>query len=244
MQIFRAARARGAGAVVQTSVGLDGISRARYFLSRVEVVLGLCAATILDQLVQQHFCRRTSSFNRMTTNYDGVLGETFSTSRDTLIRALAGNDASNMQVQIFCRFSLFATWQARRAARGLPRDAAPRPTPSLLTLLPSPTSLLPYTPSLAPGVGVGGCGLGGREGGRRSPSSSSTSLPLRAHSTPSRRSLDARSTLARPRRVDIAGAAMMAERTGGGRPCLRSRLGSQWRPIQGTLGCGFGSIES
>ena len=123
----------------------------------------------------------------MTTNYDGVLDETFSTSRDTLIRALAGNDASNMQVQIFCRFSLFATWQARRAARGLPRDAAPRPTPSLLTLLPSPTSLPPFTPSLAPGVGVGGCGLGGRAGG--------VVLELTGISSTSS-SLDARLTLA------------------------------------------------
>ena len=167
MQIFRAARARGAGAVVQTSVGLDGISRARHFFSRVEVVLGLCAATILDQLVQQHFCRRTSSFNRMTTNYDGVLGETFSTSRDTLIRALAGNDASNMQVQIFCRFSLFATWQARRAARGLPRDAAPRSTPSHLTLLPSPPSLPPSPPTSTHTHARGKGGSKGKERGER-----------------------------------------------------------------------------
>ena len=206
MQIFRAARARGAGAVVQTSVGLDGISRARHFFSRVEVVLGLCAATILDQLVQQHFCRRTSSFNRMTTNYDGVLDETFSTSRDTLIRALAGNDASNMQVQIFCRFSLFATWQARRAARGLPRDAAPRPMPSLLTLLPSPTSLPPFTPSLAPGVGVGGCGLGGREGGDHP-----RAHQRLFHFALTQRPLDARSTLAR-RSLDLVASTLRARR--------------------------------
>ena len=196
MQIFRAARARGAGAVVQTSVGLDGISRARHFFSRVEVVLGLCAATILDQLVQQHFCRRTSSFNRMTTNYDGVLDETFSTSRNTLIRALAGNDASNMQVQIFCRFSLFATWQARRAARGLPRDAAPRPMPSHLTL--SPFSPLPSFPLLPPlprawvWMGVGW--EGGREGGviLELTGISSTSRSHDARLTLARRSLDAR----------------------------------------------------
>ena len=105
------------------------------------------------------------SFGYLTMLYGGVLYETNPTLRDTRILERADINASIVQIQFFLRISLFATLQARRAARGLPRDAAPRPTPSLLTLLPSPTSLLPFTPSLAPGVGVGGCGLGGREGG-------------------------------------------------------------------------------
>ena len=128
-----------------------------------------------------------SFFNLFLLLRFGVLDLTISTLRDTLILERVDINASIMQMQFFSRSSFFITLQARRAARGLPRDAAPRPTPSLLTLLPSPTSLLPFTPSLAPGVGVGGCGLGGREGG--------VILELTGISSTSR-SLDARLTLA------------------------------------------------
>ena len=187
MQVLRAALARNIGVAVQNSMGFDGIHRERHFFSRVEVVLSLCAEPILDQPVQGQFCRRMSSFNLLLLLRFGVLALMIPAQRDTLILELVGVNASNMQVQFFFRISLFATLQARRAARGLPRDAAPRPTPSLLTLLPSPTSLLPFTPSLAPGVGVGGCGLGGREGG--------VVLELTGISSTSS-SLDARLTLA------------------------------------------------
>ena len=134
-----------------------------------------------------HFSRRKSSFSYLTIIYGGVLNETNPTLRDTLILELVGINASNMQMQFSSRSSFFTTLQERRAARGLPRDAAPRPMPSHLTLLPSFPSLLPFTPSLAPGVGVGGCGLGGREGG--------VVLELTGISSTSS-SLDARLTLA------------------------------------------------
>ena len=143
--------------------------------------------SFLDLPLQHPLGRRISSFNLLALKRHGVLALTNPTLRDTLTLELMGINASNMQIQFFPRSSLSATLQARRAARGLPRDAAPRPMPSHLTLLPSFPSLLPFTPSLAPGVGVGGCGLGGREGG--------VILELTGISSTSR-SLDARLTLA------------------------------------------------
>ena len=128
-----------------------------------------------------------SFFNLFLLLRFGVLDLTISTLRDTRILERVDINARIVQMQFFLRISLFATLQARRAARGLPRDAAPRPMPSHLTLLPSFPSLLPFTPSPAPGVGVGGCGLGGREGG--------VVLELTGISSTSS-SLDARLTLA------------------------------------------------
>ena len=131
----------------------------------------------------------------------------------------------------------------RREGLILPRDAAPRPTPSLLTLLPSPTSLLPFTPSLAPGVGVGGCGLGGREGG--------VILELTGISSTSS-SLDARLTLAlvlARRSLDPVTSTQRARLwrlrpTGGGRPFLRSVWVPNGVRSRESAGCGFGSIDS
>ena len=178
------------------SVDYIGIRRARLTSSRVGVFLGSYTVSFLDLPLQHPLGRRTSSFNLFTLVRYGELAATIRTRRGTLDLELGGCDASSMQEQISPRFSLSATLQARRAARGLPRDAAPRPMPSHLT--PSPFSPLPpFLYSLpCPGRGCGWVWVG-REGGRRSPSSSSTCLPLRAHLTLARRSLDARSTSSR-----------------------------------------------
>ena len=161
-------------------------SRAPRFDAR-RALHGPCKLSSLDLPLQHPLGRRTSSFNLFTLVRYGELAATIRTRRGTLDLELGGCDACGMQEQIYPRFSLSATLQARRAARGLPRDAAPRPMPSHLTLLPSFPSLLPFTPSLAPGVGVGGCGLGGRAGG--------VVLELTGISSTSS-SLDARLTLA------------------------------------------------
>ena len=69
------------------------------------------------------------------------------------------------------------------------------PCPAISPLLPSLPSLPPFTPSLAPGVGMGGCGLGGREGiTLELLDVSSTSCSLNARSALAQRSLNARST--------------------------------------------------
>ena len=216
-------------------MGFDGIHRERHFFSRVEVVLSLCAEPILDQPVQGQFCRRMSSFNLLLLLRFGVLALMIPAQRDTLILELVGVNASNMQVQFFSRFSFFITLQARRAARGLPRDAAPRPMPSHLT--PSPFSPLPpFLYSLpCPGRGCGWMWVG-REGGRGHPRAHRHLF----HLTFTRRSPDARpgarSTLARLLHVDTAGAAVVTERARGGRPFLPLKPDSQWRPIQGIRG--------
>ena len=94
-------------------MGFDGLHRERHFFSRVEVVLSLCAESILDQPVQGQFCRRMSSFNLLLLLRFGVLALTIPAQRDTLILELVGVNATNMQEQIFFRFSLFATLQIR-----------------------------------------------------------------------------------------------------------------------------------
>ena len=164
------------------------------------------SVSIPVQPVPAHFSQRMPSFGYLTMLYGGVLYGTNPTLRDTRILERVDINASIVQMQFFLRISLFATLQARRAARGLPRDAAPRPTPSLLTLLPSPTSLPPFTPSIAPGVGVGGCGLGGREGGDHP-----RAHQRLFHFALTQRPLDARSTLAR-RSLDIVASTLRARR--------------------------------
>ena len=202
--------------------------------------------SFLDLPLQHPLGRRISSFNLLALKRHGVLALTNPTLRDTLT-GLPWSSWASTRAICRCSFSfasqLFATLQARRAARGLPRDAAPRPMPSHLTLLPSFPSLLPFTPSLAPGVGVGGCGLGGREGG--------VVLELTGISSTSS-SLDARLTLAlvlARRSLDPVTSTQRARLwrlrpTGGGRPFLRSVWVPNGVRSRESAGCGFGSIDS
>ena len=68
-----------------------------------------------------------SFFNLFSLLRFGVLDLTISTLRDTRILERADINASIVQIQFFPRISLFATLQARRAARGLLAARTPPP---------------------------------------------------------------------------------------------------------------------
>ena len=219
-------------------------SRAPRFVAH-RALHGPCKLSSLDLPLQHPLGRRMSFFNLFSLLRFGVLDLTISTLRDTRILERADINASIVQIQFFLRISLFATLQARRAARGLDPSSGRRPSPHAQPSHSSPFSHLPSSLYSFPRPGRG-CGWMwvGREGGRGHPRAHRHLFHLKF----TRRSPDARpgarSTLARLLHVDTAGAAVVTE-TREMRSAISSiRLGSLRSPFLGTLGRGCGSIES
>ena len=184
-------------------------SRAPRFVAH-RALHGPCKLSSLDLPLQHPLGRRMSFFNLFLLLRFEVLALTISSRRDTIFQALAGCDASNMQIQFFSRCFIFC--HTAGTPGGARASSGRRPSPHAQPSHPSP--FFPFPPSLyslpRPGRGCGWMWVG-REGGRGRPRAHRHLFHLKF----TRRSPDARpgarSTLARPHRVDAAGAAVVTE---------------------------------